>query len=93
MYIYMVAFLLLTTQIASLKLKLFHGTLLSYAQSILATNNCNAIRPSLSGHMGAGIYLAREDKAAHFARDASERGLGFGPGIVFKCQVLFHMPR
>ena len=35
-----------------------------------------------------GVYLAREDKAERFAKDASNRGKGYG-AIVIRCQFSY----
>jgi len=62
----------------------YHGTARSNLLSIKATG----LRVSPNGQMGSGVYVAQEDKAANFARDASKRGKGDGC-VVLKCIITF----
>jgi len=57
---------------------LYHGTSLANGESIWKTG----FRPSGSGKLGSGVYLANFQKACRFARDAQGRGLGAGCAVI-----------
>jgi hypothetical protein len=65
---------------------MYHGTSVDNAKAILK----EGFRPSTGGELGAGIYMAREDKAAGYAERASGRSHN---SVVFKCQFTPHAPK
>ena len=64
---------------------LYHGTPSDKAGSILQTG----FRASSSGQLGAGLYLAREDKAERFADSGRH---GSARGVVFAVKVALQNP-
>jgi hypothetical protein len=74
-----------TSRSSTLSLSLFHGTTVESAKSILQ----NGFRASSQGQLGAGLYLAREDKAQKFATDGRH---GWGRGVVFCVDAVLRNP-
>ena len=71
---------------SSVTVQHFHGTSTANARSILR----NGFQPSSGGQLGAGVYLAHEDKAERFAQDRGGNGMS---GVVFKCQFTCNNPK
>jgi hypothetical protein len=70
------------------KMMLYHGTSIVNSWSIMR----EGFRISKDGQLGAGCYLAREEKAEKFARSSVNRGKGFG-SCIFKCVVDIKNPK
>ncbi|GAM29037.1 hypothetical protein SAMD00019534_122130 [Acytostelium subglobosum LB1] len=65
---------------------MYHGTSTANAMSIMS----HGFVSSHHGLLGYGVYLASEEKAENFARDAKNRGKGDGATILM-CS--YHAPR
>lgn len=72
---------------ATSRLKFYHGTSWESAQHIMM----EGFEPSDDGQLGRGVYVARQDKAARFARDAARHG-GAAGGLV-EVIVSFSFPK
>jgi hypothetical protein len=69
-------------------LRFFHGTSWERAQQIQTAG----FLPSESGCLGAGVYVAREDKARRFAQNSARNG-GAGGGGLVEVVITFSNPK